>query len=261
VPVAIVTGASRGVGRGVAIALGRSGWKVYVTGRTLRAGESRWPGSIEETAQAVTAAGGVGIAIRSDSNVDSDLADLVARVVAESSGIDVLINSAYGFPDQFQDTPRGIDFWELPIALWDSQMGTSLRAHYVMSSLVAPHMIHARSGLIVNMSSRGGDGYLFNVPYGVAKAAIERMTVDMAIELAPHGATAVALRPGPVLTERISATPWNGTVSPKRSSPLSVGRAVLELIARPAAQIGGQVFDSQALGAQTLPADFDYLAA
>jgi dehydrogenase/reductase SDR family member 1 len=234
--ISIVTGASRGVGRGIALALGRAGATVFVTGRTHREGDSKWPGSIETTAQDVTKLGGHGVAVQCDSSRDDELRSLLERVVADAGCPNLLVNNAYSLPPEFDDTPRGIPFWELPQSVWDHSLGVGLRSHYLASVLVVPHMLRCGRGLIVNISSSAADGYLFSVPYGVAKAAIERMTADMALELHDHGIVVVALRPGPVRTERIIASPWNAaaaSLSIKRLSPLSVGSAVIALALHP----------------------------
>ena len=229
----VVTGASRGIGRGVALAFGALGTTVYVTGRTRRAGEGRWPGSVEETAKDVTALGGTGVPVPSDANDEADVASLFERVMRETRGPHILVNTAYAFPPGFDDTPRGIPFWELPQSVWDEAMGTGLRAHYLASRHAVPLMIGIGAGLIINISSDGADDYTFSVPYGVAKQAIERMGRDMAVELAPHGVAVIAFRPGPVLTERLRLTPWNPKAAAmKRRDPLVVGKAIVALAQR-----------------------------
>jgi dehydrogenase/reductase SDR family protein 1 len=174
--VAVVTGASRGVGRGIALGLGEAGATVYVTGRTVEEGAAHWPGTIGATAEAVSALGGRGIAVRCDHRDDAAIAALFAQVEAEQGRLDVLVNNVYSIPGL--ETPGGVPFWELPLDVWDHIHTVGLRAHFVASRCAAPRMIAQGSGLIVNVSSAGGARYLFNVAYGAAKAALERLAAD-----------------------------------------------------------------------------------
>src|ERR687886_981370 len=149
--VALVTGASRGVGRGIALGLGEAGATVYVTGRTVEEGAAHWPGTIGATAEAVTALGGRGIAVRCDHRDDAAIAALFAQVQAEQGRLDVLVNNVYSIPGL--ETPGGVPFWELPLDVWDHIHTAGLRAHFVASRCAAPLMIGRGSGLIVNVSS------------------------------------------------------------------------------------------------------------
>ncbi len=227
--VAIVTGASRGVGKGVPIALGEAGATVYVTGRTVKPG--RLPGTIDETAAEVTRRGGRGVACVCDHAKDADVGALFARVLAERGRVDVLVNNAFAIPDGRLTAP----FWELPLSHWDTMHGVGLRSHYVAAVLAAPCMLAARRGLIVNVSSFGAKVYAVNVAYGVGKAGVDRMTRDMARELEPHGVAVVSLWPGVVRTERLAMEPerfgFDATVS---ESPVLTGRAVVALASDPA---------------------------
>ena len=232
--VAVVTGASRGVGRGIALGLGEAGATVYVTGRTVEDGTAHWPGTIGATAEAVTALGGRGIAVRCDHRDDAAIAALFARVEAERGRLDALVNNVYSIPGL--ETPGGVPFWELPLDVWDHIHMVGLRAHFVASRYAAPRMIAQGSGLIVNESSAGGGRYLFNVAYGTAKAALERMAADMAHELRPHGVAALSIRPAMVATERTKSTPhlWTNRPTPEPAqSPRFAGRAVAALAADP----------------------------
>jgi dehydrogenase/reductase SDR family protein 1 len=198
--VAIVTGASRGVGKGIALGLGEAGATVYVTGRTLDEGKNPLPGTISETAETVTEMGGEGIAVQCDHANDQDVQKLVQRVLREKGRIDILVNNAFAAPEDGSRTSQA--FWEQKWNYWDVSHRVGLRSHYVASCLVAEQMVKQKSGLIVNVSSVGGSRFLFNVAYGVGKTAGERMAKDMAHDLKPHNVTAVALRPGLVKTER-----------------------------------------------------------
>jgi dehydrogenase/reductase SDR family protein 1 len=228
--VAVVTGASRGVGKGVAIGLGEAGATVYVTGRSLSSAGGL-PGTIGETAGEVTRAGGRGLALRCDHAVDADVEAAFARVLAEAGRIDILVNNAFAIPD---GELYGGRFWEQPIAFWDCMHTVGLRSHYVAAVLAARTMAAERRGLIVNVSSFGAKIYSVNVAYGVGKAGVDRMTRDMARELAPFGVAVVSLWPGIVKTERLQleAERFPYDRSNMESAQLS-GRAVAALAADP----------------------------
>ena len=222
--VAIVTGGSRGVGKGVALALGDAGATVYVTGRTTVAG--RLPGTIGQTAAEVDARGGQGVAVACDHADDAQVRALFAQVAEQRGRLDILVNNAFAVPDGKLVAP----FWELPIAQWDTLHTVGLRSHYVASVLAAPTMIAARAGLIVNVSSFGAKVYAVNVAYGVGKAGVDRLTRDTARELAPHGVTVVSLWPGIVKTERLLLEPDRLGFDPAAGeSPELTGRAVVAL--------------------------------
>jgi dehydrogenase/reductase SDR family member 1 len=225
--VAIVTGASRGVGRGAALGLGEAGATVYVTGRTLAPGPL--PGTIDETAEQVTALGGRGVAVRCDHAVDAEVAALFERVLAAEGRLDVLVNNAFAVPEGRLVAP----FWELPLAQWDTMHQVGLRSHYVAAWHAAQHMVPTRRGLIVNVSSFGAKIYAVNVAYGVGKAGVDRMSRDMGRELAPHGVTCVSLWPGIVRTERLLLEPQRlgFDASQNAESPHFTGRAIAALAA------------------------------
>lgn len=226
--VAIVTGASRGVGKGIAQGLGEAGMTVYVTGRPRA--HASLPGTLDETAREVTELGGEGIAAPCDHARDEEVGALVRRVVSERGRIDVLVNNAFAIPDGELRRP----FWELPVSQWDAMHTVGLRSHYVASALVAPHMVARRSGLIVNVSSFGAKVYAISVAYGVGKAGVDRMTRDMARELAPFGVCVVSIWPGVVKTERLLAEPERfGFDTKNAESPRFSGRAVAALAADP----------------------------
>ena len=232
--IAVVTGASRGAGRAIALVLGEAGAIVYVTGRSVRGGPRTedLPGTIDETAAEVTARGGVGIPIRCDHAVDGDVEALFARVRSERGRLDLLVNNAWGGYEGYGnfDAP----FWEQPLRHWEGMFTAGVRAHLVAGRFAAPLMIERRAGLIISTVAWAFGKYLGNLFYDVAKAAIIRMAFGMAHELRPHGVAAVALAPGFMRTERVlaahAAQPFDlsGTESPEY-----LGRAVAALAADP----------------------------
>lgn len=226
--VAVVTGASRGIGKGIAQALGEQGCEVFVTGRSSGAGEL----TIEATAALVDEAGGKGHTIRCDHGDDDQIAALFARVAEASDHIDFLINNVYKIPDP---PAWGGGFWEHPIQIWDDQVGIGLRAHYVASWHAAPLLFEAGPGAaIVNVSSPGGLAYHFSCSYGAGKAGLDRLTADMAVELEPRGVAAVALYPGSVATEFVKGVAQSqGRDLGDAQTPLFVGRATAALLAAP----------------------------
>ncbi len=224
--VAVVTGASRGVGKGIALALGAAGATVYVTGRTLESREGGLPGSLRETAEEIDARGGRGVAVACDHAKDEDVRALFARVAEEQQALDILVNNAFAIPsgDKLYNTP----FWEQPVAYWDTMHQVGLRSHYTASVFAAPLLLASKRGLIANISSFGGVGYQVNVAYGVGKGAVDRLSADMAVDLKPHGVAVVSLYPGVVRTERVLSGELPYPLENSESAELS-GRAVVAL--------------------------------
>jgi len=233
--VAVVTGASRGAGRGIALVLGEAGATVYATGRSLRGSTTEnLPGSIDETAEAVTARGGQGIPVRCDHTVDAEVEALFQRVRSEQGRLDLLVNNVWGGYEQYEFDRFTAPFWEQPLRHWGGMFTAGVRAHLVAIRLAAPLMLEQRRGLIINTVAWDRDLYLGNLFYDVAKAAIIRMAFGMAQELRPHGIAALALAPGFMRTERVMAAhalqpfPLDRTESPEY-----IGRAVAFLAADP----------------------------
>lgn len=195
--VVVVTGASRGAGKGIAEALGSHGATVYVTGRTRHDGDAPLPGSVDATAAAVTAAGGQGIAVLSDHGDDVQVEALFQQVRREQGRLDILVNNATAVPDGLVDSGP---FWEKPLAL-QSILDVGMRSHYVAAWHAAP-LLAASGGLLVNTSSFGGRIYMHGPAYGAGKAGVDKMAHDMAVDFRPHGVTAISLWMGLLLTER-----------------------------------------------------------
>ena len=180
--IALVTGASRGVGKGIALGLGEAGATVYVTGRTEEPGKGAVPveGTIYQTAEEVTAQGGHGIAVRCDHRNDEQVKALFNRIQAEHGRLDILVNNIWGGYEHFNDgTKHWLEkgFWTAPIERWDKSFDAGVRAHYVASVLAAPIMIAQKSGLIVNISFVAARQPDMGVSYGAAKAADDHMVV------------------------------------------------------------------------------------
>src|SRR5580765_6271945 len=177
-PVVIVTGASRGAGRGIAIALGSHGCTVYVTGRSERKGDHAMPGTIYETAEAVTAAGGKGIAVRVDHGDDAQVQALVDQVTREQGRIDILVNNACAITDSLNAPGT---FWQKPIESAD-MLDVGLRSGFIASYYAAPHMAERRCGLVIFTSGSGAVHYAFNPCYGAHKAGMDKFAADMAVD-------------------------------------------------------------------------------
>jgi dehydrogenase/reductase SDR family protein 1 len=236
--VALVTGASRGVGKGIAVGLGEAGATVYITGRSLQPGDDQ-RGSLSQTAAEIVALGGVGIAVRCDHANDAQVAAVFERVQAEQRRLDILVNNVMSTP-QRQDLPVGAlsqwdlhPFWEIPVSFWDAFHTVGLRSHYVASAFAVPLMISTGGGLIVCISAPGAIRYVGNIPYGVGKAGIEKLVVDMAEELRPYRVSSVSLWPGFIRTEDVVAQPDVYDDLTGTRSPRFPGRAVAALAMDP----------------------------
>ena len=230
--VALVTGASRGAGRAIAEALGAGGATVYVTGRSARNGASTegLPGTVEDTAELVSAAGGVGVAVRCDHTDAAAVERLFARVAREQGRLDVLVNNAWGGYEAY-GTTFDAPLWEQPLERrWDGMFVAGVRAMLLASQHAARLMVAQRRGLIVSTVAWAFGAFMGNVLYDTAKAAIIRATFGLAEELRPHGVSAVAVAPGFMRTERVlaahAAAPFDLSAT---ESPAYVGRAVAAL--------------------------------
>ena len=199
--VVMVTGASRGAGKGIALALGATGATVYVTGRSRREGDAPLPGTVDATANAITEAGGKGIAVYCDHNDDQQVAALFEQVRGEQGRLDILVNNATSLHDAL--TEKG-PFWEKPLALTDI-WNVGMRSYYTASWYAAPLLLANGSGLVVNTSSFGGRIYMHGPAYGAGKAAVDKMAHDMAVDFRPHNVAVVSIWMGLLLTERTRA--------------------------------------------------------
>jgi len=194
--VCLVTGGSRGIGRGIALQLAKAGATVYVTGRNMEA--------LNKCADEMRESGGNKDIhpVQVDHANDDQVRQLFDQIKGEQGRLDILVNNAYAGVDYlFRNLDKS--FWENddPGVFWDRHNNVGLRNHFICSSYAARIMSEQKNGLIVNISSAGGLQYLFNVPYGVGKTAVDRMTQDTAHELKKHNVAVVSLWPGPVKTE------------------------------------------------------------
>jgi dehydrogenase/reductase SDR family protein 1 len=217
---AVITGGSRGVGKGVALELMASGAVVFVTGRS--------PNDLRYLE-------GKGTAILCDHRDDRQVEAAFRRILDETGRIDVLVNNVWG---GYENMVEGGEFtwtkpfWEQPRWRWDAMFAAGVRAHYVASQLAAPSMVARRQGLIVNLSFWAAQKHIGNVAYGVSKAATDKLTADMAHELKPYGVAVVSLYPGLVRTEKVlEAAEWLDLSNSE--SPEFIGRVVVALAADP----------------------------
>ncbi|MGV9751451.1 SDR family NAD(P)-dependent oxidoreductase [Nocardia farcinica] len=237
--VAVVTGASRGIGKGIALELGAAGATVYLTGRSTTPG--KLPGTVHETAARIDDLGGTGVPVVCDHRDDDAVARLFDRVRAEHARLDVLVNNVYNSPAAARWL--GKPFWQVPPHAWDETFDVGVRSHYAAAVFAAPLLIES-GGLLVNISSPGARRYMHNAVYGVAKAALDRLTADLAHDLADTAVTVVSLWPGIVNTEllqlvpadaagrRLVTLPGEGTFDlDAAESPHFAGRAVVALAA------------------------------
>ena len=199
--VVVVTGASRGAGKGIAIALGETGATVYVTGRSSQEGDAPLPGTVYATAEAVTAAGGTGIPVICDHANDAQVARLFEQITEEQGRLDILVNNATALPESIVQTGP---FWEKPLDQLQL-LDVGMRSHYVAAWHAAPLLLKSAGGLIVNTSSFGGRIYMHGPAYGAGKAAVDKMSHDMAHDFRPHHVAVVSIWMGLLLTERTKA--------------------------------------------------------
>jgi dehydrogenase/reductase SDR family protein 1 len=232
--VAWVTGASRGVGRGIALALGRAGWTVYVTARSSAAGRTgHLPGTIEDCANAITAYGGRGIAVVADHRDDDAVAAVADRIAATHNRLDLLVNNVWGGYERLNAgawEEWNAPLWQQPIELFDAMFDGGVRAHYVALARCAPLLIAAPGSAVVTVSFTVSD--TDNPAYAAAKCADDRLALTAAHQLRAHGVASIALHPGLVRTEGVMQFAEHFDLAGSQS-PEGVGRAVLALIRDP----------------------------
>ena len=229
--VAVVTGGSKGIGKGIVEGLCEAGMTVYFTGRSTSDASPPEPMTLQATEVSAAALGGKPIPVQVDHNNDAEVEALFKRVDDEQGRLDVLVNNVYQIPNP---PAMGKGFWEHPVSVWDDQCGVGLRGYYVASVFGAPLMVRQKSGLIVNISSRGGREYVFSASYGVGKAGVDRMAQDFAVELKDHNVAAVSVSPSKVKTEFILEMLEQGKMQMDPNEAESVrfsGRCVAALLA------------------------------
>lgn len=243
--VALVTGASRGIGRGIALGLVKAGAKVVITGR-FKAAAARsdgFPGGLDATAAELTAAaqnGGSCRALACDHADDAAVEAVFDNIFANEGRLDILVNNAFSGVDSKGGDLRG-NFWDRPLSHWDSFHVVGLRSHYTATVLAVRRWVKigaTKGALVVNVSSAAGAGYVFDVAYGVGKMGVDRLTADSAKELGEHGVTVVSLWPGAVATEIVQANLKAGTAENPEAftdleSPEMSGRAIVALASDP----------------------------
>jgi len=235
--VALVTGASRGVGKGIAEALGEAGATVYVTARSTRgkATTEGLEGTIEETAELVSSLGGRGIPVVCDHTSDDEVMELFARIRREHERLDILVNNVWGGYEGHSMKEFLTPFWEQPLHYWQGMFEAGVRAHYRASRCAAPMMLRQRKGLIIFISAGYKGVYLRNLLYDVSKAAIDRMAYGMAREMEGHHVAVLSLYPGFVRTERVVKAFHDAGEKDLSMThyPRYTGRAVVALAADP----------------------------
>ncbi|WP_430787060.1 SDR family NAD(P)-dependent oxidoreductase [Virgibacillus flavescens] len=252
--IAVVTGASRGAGRGIAFELGSAGATVYVTGRSVKGSTTdNRPETIEETADGVTSRGGKGIAIRCDHTSDNDVRNLFEQIEREHGRIDILVNCVFGGSESSLPSGDGRRFWERPVEHWDAMMVAGPQAYLLTTRYAIPLMTPHQKGLIVNITFYQKDKISGNLYYDLAMNAINRMTLGMAKELKDFNISAVAVCPGWMRTERVIDSGF-GPEDGATETTEYVGRAVVAL----ATDIAGSNHSGEAIMVAELARNYNF---
>lgn len=252
--IALVAGASRGVGKGIALGLGENGATVYVTGRTKAGGTGvqGLEGSIDECAEAINEIGGIGFALCCDHTDDNGVKGIFDRIWEKEQRLDILVNNVWGgYEVMFNDRGEYIwekPFWEQPIEQWELMFSAGVRAHYIASRYACRIMAKQKHGLIVNISHWAARKYSGNVCYGISKAATDKLTSDAAHDLRLFNVAVISLYPGLVRTERIMKASEFLDLS-NSESPQYIGRVIAALYTDPALmEKSGQTLVAAQLG-------------
>ena len=235
---AIVTGASRGLGKAMAIELAREGASVAVAARTVEADKGPLPGTIHETVAEIEKLGGKAIAVRCDVSQEKDVVLMVDKVGREYGTVDILVNNAG------VTTPES--FLKLPTKKWDLVMNVNLRGTFLCTKAVLPQMVEAKSGSIINLSSILAKKIKFSIPYGATKAAIERFTLGLAKEMKKHNIAVNALCPDFTVTEAVE-TFLKDVDTSDWQQPEMWGRYAAHVASRDAESLTGRILDVEAL--------------
>jgi dehydrogenase/reductase SDR family protein 1 len=217
--IALVTGGTRNVGKGIAVGLGEAGATVYVTGRSIT----------DKDVKGITTAGGKGIAIVCNHENDEDVKRVFELIKEKEGKLDVLVNNAWGGYNRLRNRSKNKGFkwkevfWKQPLELWDEMNNVGVRSNFVASVFASEMMINQKNGLIVNISFYASRKYYGNVIYGIAKAAVDKMSMDMAVELKPHNIACVSLYPGYIDDNKKQP-------NPNKESSQFVGRAIANLV-------------------------------
>jgi NAD(P)-dependent dehydrogenase (short-subunit alcohol dehydrogenase family) len=204
--IALVTGATRGVGKGIAIGLGEAGATVYITGRSLEQSKTlkEVSGTLQETQLAVEEVGGLCIPVQVDHSEDEQVRLLFKRIQDEQQGqLDLLVNNVFSGVQAIRDA-YGKPFWQSEPTLWDEVNNVGLRSHYITSVFAARMMSTQKQGIIFTISSWGSMTYIFGAAYGVGKAACDRLAAELAVELKPDNIASISIWPGIVGTEHLT---------------------------------------------------------
>lgn len=233
--VALVTGATRGLGKGIALALSKAGAIVYFTGRTEEEFKGAVPleGSLSGTENLIRQAGGIGYGLKCDHTKDDETKGVIDKIISEHGKIDILVNNVWGGYEYYSDgtefwNEKG--FWTAPMDRFDKMFDSGVRAHYATSLFTVPYMVNARKGLIINLSFWAAEQNDKGVAYCMAKAATNKMTEAMAFELKEHNISVITIYPGLVRTESVMRSKDFFDLT-NSESPEFIGRAIAALAA------------------------------